>query len=368
MEDFELGQLLHQLSGLYQIKEADRTRQGLKSSPQQKRQLDYWLDCSKALPQAPCLARQGWDFYYRYDYESAFACFKEAVAEEGVALAGTALGFAKVYTRTGQWDLGRRWALYYLHLARNQLDDYNIAKGYGALAELFLRGDRPQEALACFQIAYQLMPLEHSKKGMQLNFMASALARNNEWFRARLLLNASRQASKIHLHNQRRGKKKHKEAVISLLHSTVRLAFIDIAQTQSGQLPKDDLPDGFCNILDELLTKTERKQHCYKIPIAFLYAADALVDIAKERSATENLTNALQQLQGTSTQEYHWLARLLDTKQASTLPTLAVVSPPSCHTTILDRTWQVTLSDDGFGCLNTASFEALQKLWKLFFI
>lgn len=360
MEDVEIGWLLRKLGDLYQTKPGDRV-----DNIRQK-QVDNLLNKCQLLSTGG-LAQQGWDFYYRYDYKNAFAYFKAAVADEGVVSISAALGLAKVYTRTGQWDLGRRWVLHYLYIARKELDDYNVAKGYGALAELFLRGGRPQEALACFQIAYQLVSPDNTKKAMQLNFMASALARNGEWFRARSLLYASIQASKIQADNHKSGEKKHEEAIASLLHSYARLAFIDIAQAQSGQLPKSRLPDTFSPPLGQLLAKAEQGQHCDKVCIAFLYAAAALVDIIKERNTTDNLIRALHLLNNTSMQEYYWLSNLLGEEQVSNLSTLSVISPPD-HGSVLDKTWAVTLSDDGFGFLNTASFDELQKAWKLFFI
>lgn len=52
----------------------------------------------------------------------------------------SSLGIAKVYTRTGHWQLAKDWCLYYLAKARDlSLPHVDIAKGYGALAEIFLR-------------------------------------------------------------------------------------------------------------------------------------------------------------------------------------------------------------------------------------
>lgn len=87
----------------------------------------------------------------------------------------SSLGMAKAYTRTGHWQLAKAWCLYYLALARRFLCHFDVAKGYGALAEIFLRANTPKEALGRFQMAYHFMPLQSGQKARQYNFMASAL-------------------------------------------------------------------------------------------------------------------------------------------------------------------------------------------------
>ena len=88
----------------------------------------------------------GWQAYYQNDYLLAHQYFTNAIqqADWQQFLPDTALGLAKVYTRTGHWHTARNWCLYYLNIARQALYHFDIAKGYGALAEIFLRANYPK--------------------------------------------------------------------------------------------------------------------------------------------------------------------------------------------------------------------------------
>lgn len=182
----------------------------------------------------------GWQQFYGHHYKTALSYFEQALTIQDWQLyaTDTALGLAKVYTRTGHWALARDWCLYYLYLARKQLTAFDIAKGYGALAEIFLRADKSNEALACFQMAYHLMPLQHGQQARQYNFMASALMRNQEWLRAEVLLHTSQQISK----NQLKFDENNIELLASRQHSEMRLAFLDYLQAKNIKFNAENLP------------------------------------------------------------------------------------------------------------------------------
>lgn len=175
----------------------------------------------------------GWHAYYQHDYAAAHECFLQAIQKDNwqhYAL-NSALGLAKVYTRTGHWQSARDWCLYYLSLARQHSYHFDIAKGYGALAEIFLRVSYANEALACFQTAYHLMPLGQGQQAKQYNFMASALLRNKEILRAEVLLHTSRQISRniieLEPNNQ--------DALASLCHSTMRFHYLSLLQIEGDE-------------------------------------------------------------------------------------------------------------------------------------
>lgn len=136
-----------------------------------------------ALPPAAAACLQGWRAYYGGDLEQARQFFAKAqaavtpsVADSGLAT-DIALGFAKVYTRSGHWQTAREWLLYSLSLARKADRLFDSVRGFGALGELFLRAGKTQQALFCLNTAHQLLPPGGGERSRQWNYIASALLR-----------------------------------------------------------------------------------------------------------------------------------------------------------------------------------------------
>ena len=76
-----------------------------------------------ALPAAVYHRSMGWQHYMQGQYLQAyhdFLCSLEEVEWKELS-ADTALGVAKIYTRTGHWQFAKKWLLYYLFLAFQKL-------------------------------------------------------------------------------------------------------------------------------------------------------------------------------------------------------------------------------------------------------
>lgn len=318
------------------------------------------------LPDMDKLRILGWQQFYQHQYEQALTFFEQTLQAEHwqIYAIDTALGLAKVYTRTGHWALARDWCLYYLHLARKHLTAFDIAKGYGALAEIFLRANQPNEALACFQIAYHLMPLQHGQQARQYNFMASALMRNKEWLRAEVLLHTSQQMSK----NQLKIDQTNPELLASRQHSEMRLAFLDYLQQKCPRFFTDE----------HMLSMMEKPTGLQILPIGMLWIVKGLYDLRHGNQALANTAfiQAMLIFEHRMPMEYFLAKRLAgqfnpdDAKRLQAMFEIKQLDVPH-FINVVDSTWQsVELNNQGFHNLlheNLAN-EDLLGLLKQFFI
>ncbi len=312
----------------------------------------------------------GWRAYYNGQYLLAHQHFTQAWQTHSQSNLGfersIALGFAKVYTRTGYWAYAKQWNLYFLKLAKKHHDLFDIAQGYGALGELFLRANLKQQAMACFNIAFHMLPSGSGQQSKQLNFLASALARNQEWLRAEALLKTSIQHAKDRLDNP----KSQLEESNSINHSLARLAFLQLARYQSEQYAIEDY-----SFNHSKLTPTPVAQ-------GFLAMASAFKAIFVSKNHQQALINA-QQAQQYFTQlpvEEAWATKLICSLGATAwhanklqelLSKIKPVSPPAFHS-VSDKIWDNTLLDfdNGFASLlnNQLEIDAVYDCWQLFFI
>ncbi|ART83437.1 hypothetical protein CBP31_13065 [Oceanisphaera profunda] len=315
---------------------------------------------------------QGWTAYYQHDYLQAHQFFTQAIQQDNwqhYAL-NSALGLAKVYTRTGHWQAARDWCLYYLSLARQETYHFEVAKGYGALAEIFLRASCANEALACFQTAYHLMPLGQGQQAKQYNFMASALLRNKEALRAEVLLHTSRQISR----NQLDLDPNNQDALASLCHSTLRFYYLNISNHEGYEPAEVNADDA------QLMTQISDCNRLTSVPLGLLQVAKGIACLAQDLGqAQAHFTQAMHHFGPKLVMEYQWAARL----KASCIATatdqgvaemmalfeLQPIQPP-VFAVVADATWQkVPLHNHGFLPLTTAQTpEQLAALWMLFFI
>ncbi len=249
-------------------------------------------------------------------------------------------------------------------MARKHSYHFAIAKGYGALAEIFLRANHAKEALACFQIAYHLMPLRHSQKSRQYNFMASALIRNQEWLRAEALLMTSKQLSE----NQLQQNPNNSEALLSLLHSDVRLAFLAVAQNKS-------LPQSINPIIETL-----EPSGLQIIPSALYYIAKGLILSQNKQEAGEYFKKAAELLYNNAPIEYLWAVKLcqnfgVDHAINQSIDKHAIINL-QCYsvpktTWINDLLWTYpNLNNEGFADLLTdkISIDSPSQFWTKFFV
>lgn len=316
----------------------------------------------------------GWQAYYKHQYLTAHQHFSEAILQEDwqQLTPNVALGLCKVYTRTGHWHSAREWVLHYLSQARQQLHHFDVTKGYGALAEIFLRADHAQQALACFQMAYHLMPVGHGQHARQLNFMASALMRNAEYGRAEDLLHESRQISRQQLQKDQHNV----EASLGFLHSTMRFCWLHMLRSGKYQ---HVLTDEFAQFL---LKGLGIKKGAEAIPFGMMrlaYGASSLVNNYTELGQ-QQLKIAQDIFSGNMLIEYQWTFRLLN-PQAKAIQspiynslekifTLAVISPPPFDA-VVDYTWHIPkLNNQGFAPLMKEydHISEVVDLWHLFFI
>jgi len=314
----------------------------------------------------------GWQAYYQHDYLIAHAYFVQAIENQDwqkFAL-NSALGLAKVYTRTGHWLAARDWCLYYLSVARQQSYHFEVAKGYGALAEIFLRASYANEALACFQTAYHLMPLGQGQQSRQYNFMASALMRNKEALRAEVLLHTSRQISRNILEID----PENQEALASLCHSTMRFYYLNSLQF-------DGYEPAAINTADErLMARIDVNNALIAAPLGLLQVAKGIACLPQDMTkAASHFAQAMRQFTPALVTEYQWAERLnasclagaasVDNKALKELFSLQAIAPPTIDI-VLDQTWQkVPLDNQGFlPLLNAKTPTQLADLWTLFFI
>lgn len=385
MKDFILAQHIDKMAKLKTLgKERDIPKYITKQPNDVQDILNVWasylLDKSsdkildKDLPLSSQCKINAWQAFYQQDYIQAHCLFKQAMSEldwKENAL-NSSLGMAKVYTRTGHWHLARQWCLYYLSMARQALDHFDIAKGYGALAEIFLRAGQSKEALACFQMAYHLMPLQSGQKARQYNYMASALLRHGEFLRAEALLYSGYQEAKRTLQSEPN------DSQISILHSQMRFEFLYLLSKKYHSDAKhyhQEAVDGSMN-------------HLKRMPCGMILMAQG-IQMIKQQSfdkASVAFQGAMQTFTKQLLLEYLWANRLyqycqnqLNTEcqidegvllNAKSLLSIEQISPPDFKV-VLDKTWQqVQLHNQGFDLLLNFDLnqQELLDLWQLFFI
>lgn len=324
-------------------------------------------DAPALLAQAPVLPRliwQGWIAYYRGDYLAAAARFAEAwtVAEtepaEDADRAEIALGFGKVYTRSGHWQAARAWLLHALACYREDERLFGLVQGYGALGELMLRGGQPQAANACMSTAYHLLPPGSGQQARQLNYLASTLMRIGARLRAESLLMTS-------LHMAHDG-----GDADSVWHALARLQFLALDQ--------DPAPSGV-----DMLETLRDYVPASPTPVAqaFLHIGRAIQHwrqqcIPAARQCLTVAREAVQSLPG----ERQWVQALIDTLdggQTASGPALHTLlnllpEPAPAQTSIVDRTWAAVPlpTQNGFAVLATTtdSFDTVCGWRSRFFI
>lgn len=345
--------------------------------------LDGWLayTLTQSVQHTSCLPKVlhecllGWQAYYKHQYLTAHQHFSTAILEDDwqQLTPNVALGLCKVYTRTGHWHSAREWALYYLSQARQQLHHFDVAKGYGALAEIFLRAGYAQQALACFQMSSHLMPVGHGQHARQLNFMASALIRNAEYGRAEDLLHESRQISRQQLKEDQ----PNSEAYLGFLHSTMRFCWLHMLR--SGKY-KHVLADEFARF--SLRGSGCKKTGAEAMPFGMMrlaYGASSLV-LGYTSFGQQQLQVAQDIFSENMLMEYQWAFRLLHPHaEAEQSPvynelekifTLHVLHPPAFDV-VVDYTWHTAkLNNQGFAPLMEKydNITEVIDLWHLFFI
>lgn len=327
------------------------------------------------LPDSVYQRCEGWRNYFLGRYIDAYVRFQASISHQDwqAHAYDAALGMAKIYTRSGHWQLAQEWALYYLSVARTMRDDFGLTKGYGALAEIYLRGNQPQAALACFQIANQVMPLGQGQLDKQYNFIASALIRNDEWLRAETLLRNSIKMSsdKLNINPD------DLSAKISYLHSFSRLSYLNLARKQPLQLPKEI--EGFTS---KLINNSLPSALC--VPLGFILSARAIESIHKDqtKSAQSDLALALSAFEPVAPMESQWVLRLckglsgkLESGFTTHLPyqQLIDIQPIAAPIidVVVDKTWaEIRLNNDGYQPLIASqdSITALTQMWRLFFV
>ena len=295
---------------------------------------------------APHLRQQstGWRLYYQGDYHRAAEQFQLAWpavlprlhdSHDAIDLA---LGFGKVYTRTGHWSQARDWILLSLALARARHHLFAVTEGYGALGELLLRAGHAKAAQACMSSAYQLLPPGSGQQAKQLNYLASALMRNGAFLRAESLLMTA-----LHMaHDQGDSD--------SVWHALARLQFLqlqtengghDVMQGMAAYLPETRTPVA-CGLLQigRALWLVRQGNPDQAAPCLDQALSDLGLQLPLERLWAQRLRCALLgQPYSAETALHRW---------ADTVP----VSPPAL-THVMDRTWaELPLeSDNGFACL-----------------
>lgn len=317
----------------------------------------------------------GWQHYYLGHYLKSAHYFCQAwqLIEQGEAELGfkkdIALGLGKVYTRTGHWHSAREWLLLFLAESRQSGELFNVTQGYGALGELLLRANHPQEALACLNIAFHTMPAGSGQQSKQLNYVASALARNNEWLRADTLLKTSIQNARDML--GRHGASQ--EASDSIHHALARLQFLALARDGSNA---QDVVAKWNNTL------TVHSLQATPIAQGMLAIGRALccVNGQQHHDALIYLQQAQSHLKAMYPMEYGWAVQLtqailgqplLIMDNICQLMQLTPLTAPCCSNT-LDQTWKTPLlsSTNGFAELAnpSATLHTLQQQWRIFFV
>lgn len=380
---FKLAQHIEQLSFLFQAGKSIQAQQYFSQlTLTEQDDLEGWMahqllqspKNKQDLPEVVSLHIAAWQAYYQHQYIDAHAIFAQILMQQDWQnlVPTAALGLAKVYTRTGHWHAARAWAIYYLSLARQHLHHFDVAKGYGALAEIFLRANYPQEALACFQTAYHLMPVGHGQQARQYNFMASALMRNGEYDRAEDLLHASRQISRQQLQKDEHDQDAH----LSFLHSTMRFCWLHMLR--SGEY-KHALADEFA---ERMMKGNRIEKGLNAMPFGMMrvaYGTSCLMS-GYQSLGQEQLNLAKDIFGQNMLMEYQWVLRIFShhpntesqicLKSLQPVFDLQVIDPPE-NPQVLDYTWQKPiLNNQGFHAL-TASYQQhtdIVDLWRLFFI
>ena len=335
---------------------------------------------SASLPTSVYARSEGWLSYFCGNYVQAYEGFLRSISDEQwQSLAyDSALGLAKVYTRSGHWQSAKAWTLYYLSCARKRRDDFGLVKGYGALAEIFLRADHPQHALACFNIANQMMPSGQGQLDKQYNFIASALIRNGEYLRAETLLRNSMKLSKDKLARDETDV----WAKVGYLHSCSRLCYLQLAASKPIQLSAE------AHIWIEQVPIQGAK-----VPVGFIHTALAIQAIRSNQLslALPRLYQALELFANVAPIEQQWVTMMIGQVQAviatndsgqevdtpmTVLPSCQIlldivpIAAPSIAITV-DQIWeQVVVTNEGYQHLVTPqqTLQELMSYWRLFFI
>ncbi|MDO4896855.1 MAG: hypothetical protein Q3971_05770 [Moraxella sp.] len=386
MNEFELAFHIDKIARLKHLGKCEELRTYVSKQPNDiKAQLNVWVsqvlsrlqndDIKDKLPLANQHSIDGWQAFYGHDYHQALDLFNQAMNESNwqQATPDSSLGVAKVYTRTGHWQLAKAWCLYYLTLARRSLCHFDMAKGYGALAEIFLRANAPKEALGCFQMAYHLMPLQSGQKARQYNFMASALLRHGEFLRAEALLYSSHQEIERALLVE----PELVEYQAGLLHSQMRFSFLAVL-SGGAVSPFVDLDN--INQASAVGLKT--------MPSGMLWVVHGIYSLSQNdlKKASDEFYQAMMIFEGRLLFEYLWASRLYqycqkiqgtdyqvcDTtvKKAQAVFGIEQINPPQTPI-VFDQTWQnVELHNQGFVQLlqDDLDKQALIDVWQQFFI
>lgn len=365
---FQAGQLQHIQQYIQQLPNSIQT--SVRSWWEQYSNTAYTPEAE--LPASVKHRIEGWHAYFNYDYFTAHQHFSnsiQAVDWQQYAYE-SALGLSKTYTRSGHWHSAKTWCLYYLYLARQHRDDFALTKGYGALAEIFLRANEAQAALACFQISYQLMPRGQGQNEKQMNYIASALIRNQEFLRAEGLLYSSIQSS---LDSQSNTLEKSQQ--LNIYHSLARLSFKHIAK--NGYFHPSQL-----NKYAQLIQLEHAPQGIQAIPYGFIHVAIAIGYIKEQHKeqALVHLDQAKNAFHNKAYMELAWVTQLICMLQGNADPTvnpqqqhlihLTPLTPPPIPS-VMDLTWQdYPLTNQGFASLfqTQNSIENTIQQWTLFFI
>lgn len=312
----------------------------------------------------------GWRAYYSGQYLLAHQHFIQAwqnLDELNLGFESSiALGLAKVYTRTGYWSHAKQWNLYFLKLAKKHNDLFDIAQGYGALGELFLRASLSQQAMACFNIAFHLLPSGSGQQSKQLNFLASALGRNREWLRAEALLKTSIQHAKDRLDNPQ----KLLEESNSINHSLARLGFLQLARYQAEQHTIEDYVFKHSKLKETPVAQGFLAMaHAFKAILVSHNQQQALIYVQQAQQHFKHFpfeeawaTKLVCALTGSAWQA-NQLQALITNIEPMSAPSVAIVS---------DKIWDSTLikNHNGFASLlnNHLDIRSVYDCWTLFFI
>lgn len=313
------------------------------------------------VPEAQRLVWRGWIAYYRSNYLAAAALFSEAwgqVTPGSSVAADIALGFGKVYTRSGHWQEARNWLLQSLAFSRQGERLFGMVQGYGALGELMLRGNQPQAAHACMSTAYHMLPPGSGQQSRQLNYLASSLMRTKAFLRAESLLMSS-----LHMALDAGDDE-------SVWHALARLQFLVLDRAPEGPLY-------------DVALKMEPYLPANTSPVAasFLHAGRGIHyqrrGNLEEASACLQLALAL--VRG-FTCEQQWIQSLIETvegretQRSPEVAGLLSLKPVQAagQGGVVDRTWaEMPLSDEnGFACLmtQTDAFEEVCAWRSRFFV